>query len=356
MATCLVALGSNLGEREQVLAQAVDMLGQHKDMQILERSRWYQSAAVGGPAGQGAFLNGVLTLATRLAAPEVHAVLKKIEKSCGRRSSQRWAARILDLDLLLYDDLVITTRELTVPHPRMAFRRFVLAPADEIAPDMVHPMIGWSIHRLLENLNRSHPYIAVTGLPGAGQLALAEAIARDRQSVILSDQAAAAQRVPAAETGAWSCAQELARIPRRAALIATRTWPQVDRLTLSTFWFEESLAYAELCDNDADRKQIEDAVATHRDKVVRPRLIVFVDPPLAYVVGGTLENASGLNQDLLERLRSALSRIVIGAGPVLHVQSSDPAEVIAEVMAAIDAMSDRDISPRPAENPKGRPA
>ena len=106
---------------------------------------------IGGPAGQEPFLNAAALLETSLPPAELLARLQRIELHLGRTRETRWAARTLDLDLLLYDNLVLNTPYLTLPHPRMAFRRFVLEPAAEVAPEMAHPRLAgpsnacWSI-------------------------------------------------------------------------------------------------------------------------------------------------------------------------------------------------------------------
>src|SRR5262249_50809739 len=111
-------------------------------------------------------------------ATELHQRLAEIELELGRRREQHWGPRMIDLDLLLYDDLVLDTPTLTVPHPRMAFRRFVLEPAADVAPDMSHPTIGWSIRELLDHLNLAKPYVALMGVPGSGKTLLAERLSQ----------------------------------------------------------------------------------------------------------------------------------------------------------------------------------
>src|SRR5690606_10760471 len=106
----------------------------------------------GGPAGQPSFLNGTVLLTTTLSPEAVLAALEQLETEAGRAREVRWDARTLDLDILLYDDLCLRTSRLMIPHPRMAFRRFVLRPAAEIAAEMVHPEIGWTMEQLLMHL------------------------------------------------------------------------------------------------------------------------------------------------------------------------------------------------------------
>jgi 2-amino-4-hydroxy-6-hydroxymethyldihydropteridine diphosphokinase len=161
MASCLIALGSNLGERAELLQRAVGELARLRRSRLLARSAWQETPAAGGPAGQGAFLNGAALVATELAPAVLHRELTAIESRLGRVRRERWGARAIDLDLLLYDRLELSTPELAIPHPRMAFRRFVLAPAAEIAAWMVHPESGWTIGRLCEQLDAGADYAAV---------------------------------------------------------------------------------------------------------------------------------------------------------------------------------------------------
>ena len=129
--------------------------------------------AVGGPEGQRPYLNGALLLETSLEPEALLTRLLQIEAELGRCRSTRWDQRTIDLDLLLYDSLVVRSPELELPHPRMAVRRFVLEPAAEVAGSMVHPTIGWSVDRLLEHLCSATPYAAIVGPPESGKTELA---------------------------------------------------------------------------------------------------------------------------------------------------------------------------------------
>jgi 2-amino-4-hydroxy-6-hydroxymethyldihydropteridine diphosphokinase len=128
---------------------------------LLCRSRFFEFPPIGGPAGQDFFLNAAALVATNLSAEELLAELQQIEARCGRTSSERWAARTLDLDLLLYDQLVVEVNQLVLPHPRMSFRRFVLEPAAEIVPQMIVPTIGWSIEQLFDQVCSANDRLAI---------------------------------------------------------------------------------------------------------------------------------------------------------------------------------------------------
>ena len=153
MAWCLVALGSNLGDRAEHLRNAIDALARLPGTHLTARSSWHETQPEGGPPGQGPFLNGAVLLSTRLSPEAMLTELERIETALGRVRAQRWGPRTIDLDLVLYDQEVRQTDELTLPHPRMASRRFVLAPAAEVTPWMVHPTSGWVVAQLLASLD-----------------------------------------------------------------------------------------------------------------------------------------------------------------------------------------------------------
>jgi 2-amino-4-hydroxy-6-hydroxymethyldihydropteridine diphosphokinase len=141
LATVYVGLGSNLeGPRERVLA-AFDELAGLPDTRLVRRSGLYRSAPIGHEA-QPDFVNAVARLETGLAPPRLLEALQRIESRHGRERSFPGAPRTLDLDLLLYDDAVIASPMLTLPHPRMHERAFVLRPLAEIAPDASVPGRG----------------------------------------------------------------------------------------------------------------------------------------------------------------------------------------------------------------------
>jgi 2-amino-4-hydroxy-6-hydroxymethyldihydropteridine diphosphokinase len=155
MPTCLLGLGSNLGDREAALRAALAAIDALPDVRLRKQSEYHLTQPIGGPAGQGEFLNAAAVVETSVAPLRLLDELKQIESRLGRRPAERWAPRTLDIDILLYDDEVAETTMLTLPHPRMSFRRFVLAPAAQIAPRMLHPIIGWPVERLLLHLDKA---------------------------------------------------------------------------------------------------------------------------------------------------------------------------------------------------------
>jgi 2-amino-4-hydroxy-6-hydroxymethyldihydropteridine diphosphokinase len=133
-----LALGSNLGDRWALLADAVAVLRELDAAALV--SSVYETAPVGGPAGQGSYLNCVVVLETDRSASDLLGVAHDLEAAAKRVRAERFGPRTLDVDVLLYGDVVQDDPALTLPHPRMYQRAFVLAPLAEIAPDLVPPL------------------------------------------------------------------------------------------------------------------------------------------------------------------------------------------------------------------------
>jgi len=147
-----IALGSNLGDRELNLLRAVAEIGKLSDSKVTGLSPFYETSPV-GVTDQPAFYNAVLRLSTSQTPQELLNSLQRIENTVFARTRQaHWGPRTMDLDLLLYGNLTITSEELTIPHPRMAERRFVLEPLCMLAPELLHPVLGRSMFALLAEL------------------------------------------------------------------------------------------------------------------------------------------------------------------------------------------------------------
>ena len=148
-----IALGSNLGDRRSILRSAVRALEEWPEVTVIAVSTIRETLPV-GPPGQGPFLNCVAGIATSLEPRAVLAGCLAIEVRHGRRRAdeERWGPRRLDLDLLLHGDRVIDEPGLTVPHPRLHERLFVLEPLAEIAAAVVHPVLGLSLESLRQGL------------------------------------------------------------------------------------------------------------------------------------------------------------------------------------------------------------
>jgi 2-amino-4-hydroxy-6-hydroxymethyldihydropteridine diphosphokinase len=147
-----IGLGSNLGDRRSTLEGALEAMSARPDVVVQKVSSFHETEPVGGPPGQGTYLNAAAALETSLEPLALLRVLQEIEHRFGRVRTVRWGARTLDLDLLLFDDRILETAELTIPHPHLSERRFVLEPLAEIAPDAVDPVTRTTVSRMLAQI------------------------------------------------------------------------------------------------------------------------------------------------------------------------------------------------------------
>ncbi|WP_266202233.1 2-amino-4-hydroxy-6-hydroxymethyldihydropteridine diphosphokinase [Pontibacter kalidii] len=148
MPNVYLLLGGNLGDRILYLQQARESI-QEQVGPITHSSKVYETAAW-GKTDQPNFLNQVLEVQTELMPEEVLKRINQIEQELGRVRHEHWGARVIDIDILFYDSLVQQTQRLTIPHPQLHLRRFTLLPLAELAPELVHPVLGKSIHQLLQ--------------------------------------------------------------------------------------------------------------------------------------------------------------------------------------------------------------
>lgn len=154
MGHAAISLGSSLGDRIGLIEQAIGAIDKLKQTRVLAASSLYETPPVGGKA-QNKFINACVLLDTMLSPLILITALQKIEHQMGRNRQERWADRRIDLDLLLYDELVIRDQNCILPHPEMTQRAFVLLPLAEIAPHMKHPVTGQTIAELANALPRA---------------------------------------------------------------------------------------------------------------------------------------------------------------------------------------------------------
>jgi len=150
-----ISLGSNLGDRRASLAAALRAL-RAPELGLQAFSRVWETEPV-GYTEQPAFLNMAARLGTRLAPGELLKALQAIERAQGKATPFRWGPRSIDLDILLYEGQVLALPDLTLPHPRLHERAFMMGPLLELDPELAHPLLGFSIRELLKSLPDGHP-------------------------------------------------------------------------------------------------------------------------------------------------------------------------------------------------------
>jgi 2-amino-4-hydroxy-6-hydroxymethyldihydropteridine diphosphokinase len=150
--TAYLALGANLGDRQGQLQGARAALAAARGTRVTAASPLYETRPVGGPPNQPLYLNAVLRVETTLSCRGLLELCLAVEARFGRRRREPWGPRTLDVDLLFYGDETLDEPDLVIPHPRLHQRRFVLTPLTDLAPELLHPVLGRSVHQLLTAL------------------------------------------------------------------------------------------------------------------------------------------------------------------------------------------------------------
>jgi 2-amino-4-hydroxy-6-hydroxymethyldihydropteridine diphosphokinase len=349
MPSSLIALGANLGDRQRTLNVAIERLAALRSTESLSQSRWHETAPIGGPAGQGPFLNAAVRLETTASAEQLHQALRTIEFDLGRRRVERWEARAIDLDLLLYAERVIETPQLVVPHPRMAFRRFVLEAAVEVASEMVHPSIGWTVGRLLDHLNSAVEYVSLLGLPGSNKTALAESLAdafhgRTLLHGLPPTPAEMADSTPRGtlDPPSQRFARQIQFLDRFTSLLERDSWSRTSPLAVSDFYLDQCLAFARIELDQDQQAAFVQAWQVAKQRAVSPKLLIALDTPPSALADPARQRSVHAESDWppTERLRHEMLRLACrkGLGPVLLVGGMDRQAQYEEISAAITSM------------------
>ncbi|MDD4179383.1 MAG: 2-amino-4-hydroxy-6-hydroxymethyldihydropteridine diphosphokinase [Candidatus Margulisbacteria bacterium] len=148
-ATVYLSLGSNVGDREEYIEQAVFLLEKNPNIQVAKRSSNYETEAEGG-ADQPPFINAAVEIRTKLPPHKLLEICQEIETALGRERELEWGPRTIDIDILLYEGEIVSDDKLQIPHPLMHERLFVLKPLKEIAPRAIHPVLEKTIEALFE--------------------------------------------------------------------------------------------------------------------------------------------------------------------------------------------------------------
>ncbi|OHE57396.1 MAG: 2-amino-4-hydroxy-6-hydroxymethyldihydropteridine diphosphokinase [Thermodesulfovibrio sp. RBG_19FT_COMBO_42_12] len=150
MSIAYIGIGSNLGDREKNCLHAIELL-QKKVITVKKRSSLYETEPW-GLKDQPYFINMVIEIETALEPKELLRLLKDMEREMGRKESSKWGPRRIDLDILLFDDIILNEDTLKIPHPLMHERDFVLRPLCEIAPEKRHPVLNLTMEELMQKL------------------------------------------------------------------------------------------------------------------------------------------------------------------------------------------------------------
>jgi 2-amino-4-hydroxy-6-hydroxymethyldihydropteridine diphosphokinase len=320
----LIALGSNLGNRHQVLDSAVQQLQKLPDVDVVAVSDWIETAPVGGPAGQAAFVNGAVVVKTALAPQVLLQTLLNVEQQLGRQRNKRWEPRVIDLDLLLYGCQVIDGRgplTLKIPHPWMAIRPFVLKPAAQVAADMVHPLIGWTVTQLWQHAQRS-PTVLVILHGNHGEI---------RDPIEAVAQACGADYLPDPPSGSprlWSSGlstpQRIESLRARASAVISAVAETETKVMIFGYWWDQPVYASALSLPTAEGHDVREA----RDKIATMALApnVTILPASKAPSDSDVATDTGVERDYAQP---------INRGPVLALNYLDTARFQHDLLATI---------------------
>ena len=153
-----LGLGANLGNRQETLLRSLSLINSLPETAVVALSSLYETEPV-GERDQPLFLNCVVEITTRFSPRQLLRELKRIEVLLGRQHRQRWREREIDIDILIYGEAHINETDLHIPHPELHKRGFVLVPLAELAPDLLHPLLGCTVHELLHKLGQTDDII-----------------------------------------------------------------------------------------------------------------------------------------------------------------------------------------------------
>ncbi len=157
-----VGVGSNLGDKLVNCLKAIDMVDRIPDCRVTARSDFFRTEPV-GVEGHDWYVNGVISLEAGISAHQLLKNLLSIEASLGRKRKQKWDPRTIDLDILLFGQDVTGEKNLTVPHPLMHLRKFVLMPLVQLVPNLIHPVLHSTMKELLNNLAEAGQTVSLLG-------------------------------------------------------------------------------------------------------------------------------------------------------------------------------------------------
>jgi 3-oxoacyl-[acyl-carrier protein] reductase len=218
MTLAYIALGSNLGDRADYLARSLTALRQCEGVKVRRVSPVYETRPVGGPDGQGPYLNAVAEVQTEHDVHNLLDTLLAIEQQLGRVRHERDGPRTIDLDLLIYGDLIHQDERLIVPHPRLHERLFVLQPLAQLAPGLLHPVLKSSVADLLAELQGLRLYGSAPGRELAGRRAVVTGSSSGIGRAIALELAAGGADVIVHGRGSRQAAEETAEEVRRASV------------------------------------------------------------------------------------------------------------------------------------------
>jgi len=334
--TVYVGLGSNLGDRERMIRQALDTLGGNESIEVTRVSEIKETTPL-GQTDQPNYLNGVVEIRTALKPHDLLQKLKATEAALGRPPGSKWQSRSIDLDLLLFGEQTVNASGLVVPHPEMHLRSFVLDGLCQLNPELVHPLLQESVSELARRLGGGNfvldpdvpQLINVAGIIGVGKTTLARKLAEVLQGEVLYEPYGTNPFLPHVYAGKCELAldSQLYFLVNRAEQLDRSRLPR-DKVFITDYVFDKELIYSMRLLNTEQLKLYETIFQPFAARVARPVLAIYLqDSPQACLERIHSRNRpyeQGISVEFLESLDQDYRNLFAGwrACPVIRIPAS----------------------------------
>lgn len=282
--TAYIGLGSNLGDRQVAIQRAIEMLAATERVELLRVSDVIETVPL-GHVNQPKYLNAVAEVRTTLSAEDLHKNLFQIEISLGRQRQKKWSARTIDLDLLLFDQKLINLPHITVPHPQMHLRSFVLKGLHQLNPDLLHPGLNETVSELIARLrgadfalNPELPQlVSVAGIIGVGKTTLAKKLAEVLGCRILLEPYDSNPFMPEVYAGRQELAldSQLWFLASRVEQLNANTLA-AGQIAVSDYVFDKERIYTKSLLNAHQLTLYEEIYGQMAEKVASPVLVIYL--------------------------------------------------------------------------------
>ncbi len=315
--TAYIGLGSNAGDCTNNLCAALSCLQAHPQISVIKTSSFYETLPL-GPQDQPAFLNAVAEVRTSLSYRGLFLALQLIEQDMGREHEAHWGPRTIDLDVLLYGELIVDEPKLIIPHAQMHLRSFVLKGMCELAADIVHPQLGRPMHQLYERLNGNNFYtasdkpqlISIAGNIGVGKTTLATGLAERLNAKFITEKYDENPYLADVYAGHTELAfdSELFFLSSSASQLRKNQLKPAKRY-VSDYVFDKALIYASNWLNETDLQAYRKHYDSVFDGVADPMLVIYLHDSIE----GCIERIHLRNRPYEQRIeRSFLEHLARG--------------------------------------------
>ena len=284
MTIAYIGLGSNLGDRKDFIHKALKILAETKDIEVARVSDLIETAPLGG-ANQPKYLNAVAQIKTALTAENLHKILVNIETSLGRTRKEKWSPRTIDLDILLFGEEIINSPHLTVPHPQMHLRSFVLKGLCQFDADLLHPVIKEPMKELANRLNNTDfvlnpklpQLVSVAGVIGVGKTTLAKKLSNILHCKCILEPYDKNPYLPDVYAGKKELAldSQLFFLTSRVEQLNCNALTN-GQITISDYVFDKELIYAQLLLNAEQLALYKKIYPPFSAEVTPPLLVIYL--------------------------------------------------------------------------------